>query len=86
MLAPLKANVDISQRLVRALAKFPHEKKMAETVLISSQMVMLHANDLLDQRIIENGSFVPLYTAGSVSQAMLEMVQLIRLTLHRRKL
>ena len=47
---------------------------------------MLHANDLLDQRIIENGSFVPHYAAGSASQAILEMVQLIRLTLTRRKL
>ena len=36
MLAPLKANVDISERLVKSLQKFPYEKKMAETVLISS--------------------------------------------------
>ena len=86
MLAPLKANVEISSRLVKSLQNFLHEKKMAETILISSQMVMLHANDLLDQRIIENGSFVPHYAAGSPSQAILEMVQLIRLTLTQRKL
>ena len=48
MINPLKANVEITGRLVRFMKNFPHEKKMAETVLISSKMVLLHANDLLD--------------------------------------
>ena len=47
---------------------------MAETILISSQMVMLHANDMLDQRIIENGSFVPFYSIESVKAAITQMV------------
>ena len=59
MLAPLRANVDIAERLIHKLSKSSLEKKMVETILISSQMVMLQANDLLDQRIIEKGSFVP---------------------------
>ena len=48
-------------------------------------MVMLHANDMLDQRIIENGSFVPQYALGSVREAILEMIQIIKLTLFDRK-
>ena len=86
MLAPLKANVDIAERLVNNLRKFPVQKKMVQTILISSQMVMLHANDMLDQRIIENGSFVPLNTIASVKSAILEMIELINLTLYARKL
>ena len=35
-------------------------------------MVMLHANDMLDQRIIENGGFTPFYTAESVEDAIFE--------------
>ena len=86
MLAPLKANVDIAERLIKHLVKHPAQKKMAETILISSQLVMLHANDMLDQRIIDNGNFVPLYTEGSVKEAILEMVQVIKLTLLNRSL
>lgn len=74
MLAPLKANVDIAERLIKNLRKFKIQKKMAETILISSQMVMLHANDMLDQRIIENGSFVPFYSIESVKAAITQMI------------
>ena len=41
MLAPLQANVDISERLVKRLKKFHVEKKLAETIFISSKMVMM---------------------------------------------
>ena len=66
MITPLKANVDISERLIKCLKKFPHEKKMVQTILISSQMVLLHANDFLDQKLIENGSFEPRYSDNSI--------------------
>ena len=66
MLTPLKANVDIAERLIKCLAKFKQEKKMAETILLSSQLIMLHAHDFLDQRIIENGSFIPYYSTDSI--------------------
>ena len=49
-------------------------------------MVMLHANDLLDQRIIENGSFVPHYAEDSVSKTILEIVSIVRETLGKKKL
>ena len=50
-------------------------------MLVSSQMVMLHANDLLDQRIIENGCFVPNLTAGSIKETVAEMIELMNSTL-----
>ena len=58
MLAPLKANLEISMRLLKQL-KQEHQKHMVRTIIISSQLLMLHANDLLDQSFIEHGSFVP---------------------------
>ena len=48
MLAPLRANIDICQRLLRNLKNDEQSKKMAQIILVSSQLVMLHANDLLD--------------------------------------
>ena len=86
MITPLKSNVEISERLVRFMKNFPHEKKMAQTLLISSQMLLLHANDLLDQRIIENNGFVPAYSTGFIPAAILEIVSIIQLTLKSRKL
>ena len=43
-------------------------------------MLMLHAQDLLDQRIIESKKFVPLYAHSSVNEAMIEIVNMVRLT------
>ena len=59
---------------------------MAQTINISSNMLMLHAQDLLDQRIIENGSFEPQLSQGSVSDAIFEIVNMMRLTLTQTKL
>ena len=47
---------------------------------------MLHAQDLLDHRIIEHGSFVPTYTKGCVSEAICEIVEMLNLTLTEKKL
>ena len=46
--------------------------------------MLFHANDLLDQRIIESGGFVPSYTEGSISQSIFEIVEMVRWTLERR--
>ena len=77
IIAPLKANVDIAKRLITCLIEFPSEQMLAQTILTSSQMVMLHAHDILDQRIIENGSFIPCYTEESVFESVKEMTQII---------
>ena len=49
-------------------------------------MLFLHAQDLLDQRIIEHGGFVPLYTKGDVNEAISEIVELQGLTLTETQL
>ena len=58
MLGPLRANLEVSERLIRNLEQ-SKLREMAKTIHISSKLVMFHANDLLDQRIIQNGVFNP---------------------------
>ena len=48
MLAPLRANVDICKRLLENFKYEEASKKLIQIILVSSQMVMMHANDLLD--------------------------------------
>lgn len=55
-------------------------------MLVSSQMVMMHANDLLDHRVIETGSFVPNLSLGSIFETVQEMVELMNSTLTEREL
>ena len=47
LLAPLKGNIELSRRLEKELKNNNH-KQMAQTILLTTQMMMLHANDLLD--------------------------------------
>ena len=58
MIAPLKGNLELSMRLIRSVQSST-QKKMAQTIFVSTQLLMMHANDLLDLRIIEHGSFTP---------------------------
>ena len=65
MLGPLKANVEFSSHLESKLKDIEH-KKMCKTINISSRMLLFHANDLLDHRILQNGHFIPAYSPGYV--------------------
>ena len=80
MLAPLKANIQICERVLRLVKDQPHLKELVQTLFISSQMLMLHANDMLDQRIIENGSFVAHPTIGSPIDTIWDIINLISQT------
>ena len=59
MLGPLKSNVLFAQKLIKGLKHGSRKKVMAQNIYISSQLLLLHANDLLDHKIIENGGFIP---------------------------
>ena len=49
-------------------------------------MILMHANDLLDWRIIENGSFVPNLSVNQICDVIKEMVDLMNSTLVNRDL
>ena len=59
MVVPLKVNVEMAERLINNLAHMPAEVKLVENILIASNLVLMHAHDFIDQRLIEKGSFVP---------------------------
>lgn len=40
-------------------------------------MLMLHAKDLLDLRIIEQGSFVPSYSNADIYETIMEVVKVV---------
>ena len=48
MVTPIKTTIDIAQRLLKKLQKYPQERKMIETILLSSQFILLHTHDFLD--------------------------------------
>ena len=74
MIVPLNVNLDMATRLKKCLKNFPHELKLVDTMLISSNIVLLHAHDLLDQRLIEEGTFVPMFTEGDTVVAIDEII------------
>ena len=53
-------------------------------ILISSKLVLFHANDLLDLRFLQTGSFHPHYSQSSPSDAILEIVCLVESMLAMR--
>ena len=52
--------------------------------MVSSNILLLHTQDLLDQRIIEYGNFKPCFTLGSVKNAIQDMTNMVNLTLNKR--
>ena len=77
MVGPLKIIVELAEMLASFFNqnKLPSElKKIVQTILISSKLVLFHSNDLLDQRIIQSGAFVPSYSHGSVADAIDEII------------
>ena len=86
MVTPVKTMIEISERLVKKLAKFPQEKRMVETMLLSSQFIMMHAHDFLDQQLIEHGNFKPYFDTGYLEDAIAEIVQMMNFSVHKRDL
>jgi len=76
MLGPLKANVDISKQLAAKL-KDGDLKKMAKLVSVSSTLILNHANDLLDYRILQLGTFEPVYSANLIMPAIKQIIDLM---------
>ena len=59
---------------------------MAKTLHVSSQMLLLHTQDLLDQRIIESRQFSPNYTLERVHKVINEIVKMVNFTLNKDNL
>ena len=80
MIAPLKANSEASRFLFENLED-SRQSKVAQTIYISSQLLLHHAHDLLDQRNIDKEGFVPVYTKGSVILTIMEIIDMVSHTI-----
>ena len=59
---------------------------MVKTMLLSSQLIMMHTHDFLDQQLIEHGSFVPHYEAGFIHEAITQIVVMMSYSVAKRDL
>ena len=80
MLAPLGTNVMLADRLMNYVTS-KQQKDMIRLILTCSKLALFHANDLLDYKIIQNGSFTSTYTSESIIDTIKESVQLMEYTL-----
>ena len=55
-------------------------------MLLSSQLILMHAHDFLDQQLIEHGNFVPYFDTGFLKDAISEIVQMMSFSVHKRDL
>ena len=69
MLGPLGTSVMIADRLMAAVDREEH-KQMVKLVQTCSNLALFHANDLLDYKVIQHGSFTPTYTNESIAETI----------------
>ena len=86
MIGPLKSNLALSMRLIRNLKKNVVMKEAAKSIFVTTQMLMLHANDLLDLRIIERGSFVPAYVESDIYEMIMQVIKVVKFTQNDKEL
>ena len=86
MIGPLKSNLALSMRLIRNLKKNVVMKEAAKSIFVTTQMLMLHANDLLDLRIIERGSFVPAYVVSDIYEMIMQVIKVVKFTQNDKEL
>ena len=83
MLGPLKSNEEAVTHLLAGLED-PYLINLARVSLLCTKQVTLHANDLLDQKLIQNGRFCPSYSPDSVHRVIVEIVKIISMTINQR--
>ena len=88
MLTPLKSNTILLEQLLKDMVdkRFVKQREILQTIYVSSKLLLMHTNDLLDQKIIQNGRFVPNMTKQVLSQSIMKTVQLVRATIVRKPL
>ena len=86
MIGPLKSNLSLAMRLIRKLKKNIELREAAKTIFVTTQMLMLHANDLLDLRIIEQGTFLPTYVETNAKDKIMEVINVVRFAQTEKRL
>ena len=85
MITPLSTNVMITERLMNSV-ETKQQKQMVKLISTCSYLALFHANDLLDYKIIQNGSFTSIYTSESITDTILQTIELTEYTLQNEEL
>ena len=85
LMTPLRVNVEMASQLLHCVED-PELIEMARIMHVNSKLVLLHANDLLDHRIIQNGKFVPEMKTHNVLEAINEIINIMNWTIQHRDL
>ena len=85
ILTPLKINLQVAEGLSE-LKDLQKVREMAQVISASCKIMLFHANNSLDHLLIQNGNFKPDLEYCSVSDAILEVVELVRWTIKSKDL
>ena len=85
MLGPLTANVCLAQLLLQT-ALNENQRKMINSILASSQLVIFFTNDLVDNNFIEHGTFKPRMEFGFPHEAVDHVIKIVSGDLESKKL
>lgn len=62
----------------------PSLRKKVELILITSKLVLFHADDLLHLQAMQRGNFTPQYHPGSILDAIKEITGLVESTIDEK--
>ena len=85
MLGPLKSNEEAAKCLLAGL-RDSNLIHLARVSLLCTKQVLLHANDLLDQKLLQNGRFTPAFSQDSVRRVIEEIVHIVSMTVSNRNI
>ena len=77
IIGPLKANIDFAENLKRRCINDPKSCELAKLIVVSSRLILFHANDILDHKFLQNGQFTPVFIQDSVSESIQEIVEMM---------
>ena len=80
LITPLSSNVEMANQLLCSVDD-PGLNEMAHCIYVNSKLVLLHANDLLDHRIIQNGKFLPQMKTHNVLEVITEIIHIMNWTI-----
>ena len=86
MIGPLKVNMDLCENMINHLQGNLECLEMAKIIKVTSNIILFHAHDMLDQRFLESGMFTPIYTQDSVTEAIKEVIEAMQFTLKYKRL
>ena len=85
LLAPLNSTMQNANLMLKTKLT-EYQKRMMNTILTSSHLVLCYSNDLIDHNVMEHGKLLPHFEFGSPAQTIFEIIEVIRNDCKSKKL